>query len=178
MQSSHAGRNPGGWRRWWAHLLANCRDVRRCLPSSQAQALEKQVEHSEIRHLGELRICIEAGLSTEALWRGQTARQRAAELFSVLGVWDTEHNNGVLIYLLLAERRIEVLADRGLTHKLGSQTAFDDLVNALIPDLQREDFACALSKAIEQVGRLLSAHYPAEPGQRNDNELSNAIVLL
>lgn len=167
-----------GWRRWWPHFLAHARGARRCLKRGELQALEQQIEASEIRHLGELRICIESSLSPEGLWRGQTARQRAAELFSMLGVWDTEHNNGVLIYLLLAERRIEVLADRGLAHQPDAQAAFDNIVNTLLPDLQRDDFASALAKAIEQVGELLAKHYPAAHGERNDNELSNAIVLL
>lgn len=171
----HASR---GWRRWWSHFLAHARSARRCLKPDELQALEQQIEASEIRHLGELRICIESSLSPEGLWRGQTARQRASELFSMLGVWDTEHNNGVLIYLLLAERRIEVLADRGLALQPHSQAAFDTIVSSLLPDLRRDDFASALSKAIRQVGELLATHYPIAPGERNDNELSNAIVLL
>ena len=69
---------------------------------------------SERRHSGEIRVCVEAGLPLSYLWRDATARERAVTMFGKLRVWDTEHNNGVLIYLLLAEHAIEIVADRGL----------------------------------------------------------------
>lgn len=165
-------------RRWWTHVWVTTRHVSRYLSPQQRQALEERIRQSEIRHLGELRVCIEARLPSEALWRGETARQRASQLFSMLGVWNTEHNNGVLIYMLLAERRIEVLADRGLMQKLGSDAALKTLVDMLVPDLQNHCMDVALNKAIDQVGALLTTHFPAREGQSNTNELSDAIVVL
>jgi uncharacterized membrane protein len=104
-------------------------------------------------------------------------RQRAVALFSHLRVWDTAHNNGVLIYLLLAERRIEILADRGL-HARVDQAVWDDMAGRLSAALQAGRFEAGLALAVEEVGGLLKRHYPAEAGQVNLNELPDAVVLV
>ena len=111
--------------RWIRHLWLDATDARKWLSDDGLQRLEKAVQDSEARHMGELRLCVEAGLPVAALWHGTSSRDRAVSLFSHLRVWDTEHNNGVLIYLLLAERRIEILADRGLHEKVGKQVWLD-----------------------------------------------------
>jgi uncharacterized membrane protein len=87
-------------------------DVARALDAAALTRLEQHVATSETRHSGEIRLCVEAGLPLSYLWRNATARQRAVTMFGKLRVWDTEHNNGVLIYLLLAEHAIEIVADR------------------------------------------------------------------
>src|SRR5438552_2634778 len=89
-------------------------DARRALDGQALGRIEARVGESERGHSGEIRVCVEAGLPLSYLWRNATARERAVTLFGKLRVWDTAHNNGVLIYLLLAERRIEIVADRGL----------------------------------------------------------------
>ena len=101
-------------------------DTARALGADALARLEARVAASESRHSGEIRLCVEAGLPLSYLWRDATPRQRAVTLFGKLRVWDTEHNNGVLIYLLLAERAIEIVADRGLTRHV-SQTSWDNL---------------------------------------------------
>ena len=85
---------------------------------------------SERRHSGEIRVCVEAGLPLSYLWRGATARERAVTMFGKLRVWDTEHNNGVLIYLLLAEHRIEIVADRGLNRHVERRAVAGDHASA------------------------------------------------
>lgn len=160
------------------HLSLDVGDARRQLPEAARLRLEARVQASEARHLGELRVCIEASLSPSQLWQGVTARQRAVELFSHLRVWDTEHNNGVLIYLLLAEHRIEVLADRGLMHKLDEQDHWEKLVAQLSGQLQQQGLEAGLQTAIDQIGQLLQRHYPLVKGQANPNELPDSIVLL
>ncbi|MDE2594327.1 MAG: TPM domain-containing protein, partial [Burkholderiales bacterium] len=122
--------------------------------------------------------CIEAALPLGHLWRGVTARQRALEIFSELRVWDTEHNNGVLIYLLLAEHRIEVLADRGLMHKLNDADHWEKLVGQLSANLGQGGLEAGLQTAIDQIGQLLQRHYPLLKGQANPNELPDSIVLI
>ena len=104
------------------HLWLDAGDARRLLPADAQARLEAAVHASEARHLGELRLCVEAGLPWGALRRGLDARQRALDLFSALRVWDTAHNNGVLIYLLLADQRIEVVADRGVSAHVPPET--------------------------------------------------------
>ena len=82
--------------------------------------IEARVAASEKRHSGEIRVVVEAGLPFSYLRRGATPRERAVALFGKLGVWDTERNNGVLIYLLLAEHAIEIVADRGLNRAVAA----------------------------------------------------------
>jgi uncharacterized membrane protein len=89
-------------------------DARRALDEVALTRLQTRVQSSETRHRGEIRVCVEAGLPLSYLWRDATPRERALAMFGKLRVWDTEHNSGVLIYLLLAERAIEIVADRGL----------------------------------------------------------------
>ena len=97
------------------HRLLDDTDTRRALDDAAMQRLADRVRRSEARHSGEIRISVEAGLPLSYLWQGLSARDRAITLFGKLRVWDTEANNGVLIYLLLAEHAIEIVADRGLT---------------------------------------------------------------
>ncbi|MDP3172207.1 MAG: TPM domain-containing protein, partial [Polaromonas sp.] len=96
------------------HLWLDADDTRRAIPAAMLDRLQRRVAASEQRHSGEIRICVEAGLPLSYLWRGASARERAVTMFGKLRVWDTEHNNGVLIYLLLADHAIEIVADRGL----------------------------------------------------------------
>ena len=91
--------------------------LRRVLTPEVLQRLGQRVAASERRHTGQIRICAEGGLPLSYLWRGASARERAITQFGKLRVWDTEHNNGVLIYLLLAEHAIEIVADRGLAQR-------------------------------------------------------------
>ena len=164
--------------RWLRHLSLDVRDAQRQLPATARQQLEQSIAQSEARHLGELRICVEASLSPGQLWAGVTPRQRAIELFGQLGVWDTEHNNGVLIYLLLADRRIEVLADRGLMQKLDDADHWEKLVGQLTQQLAQSNMQQGLQTAVEQIGALLQKHYPLVKGQLNTNELPDSIVLI
>src|SRR6186713_2916244 len=96
------------------HRWLDERDAVRALGDGALQRLEARVHQSESAHHGEIRLCVEAGLPMSYLWKNLGARDRAIMMFSKLRVWDTEDNNGVLIYLLLAEHAIEIVADRGL----------------------------------------------------------------
>ncbi|MBI2732338.1 MAG: TPM domain-containing protein [Aquabacterium sp.] len=162
--------------RWARHIWLDAADARRLLGTDGLKRLEQAVRDSEARHLGELRVCVEAGLDAAALWRGVSARERAIELFSQLRVWDTEHNNGVLIYLLLAERRIEILADRGLHIRTDSAT-WQAITEQLAASLQSDQYEAGLAQAIHAVSDLLRQHFPLA-GRPNANELPDAIVLI
>src|SRR5574337_1968817 len=112
--------------RFFRHLWFDETHARRAVPPAMAERLKQRVAASEQRHSGQIRICVEAGLPPHLLWRDHTTRAlthaRALAVFSELRVWDTEHDNGVLIYLLLAERAIEIVADRGLARHVAPQT--------------------------------------------------------
>ena len=163
--------------RWARHLWLDAADARRALTPAGLQRLEQAVKDSESRHLGELRLCVEAGLPAAALWHGVSPRSRAIDLFSQLRVWDTEHNNGVLIYLLLADRRIEILSDRGL-HGRASTGDLQAIAASLSAALHAGQFEQGLTQAIHQVGALLKQHYPNAGQQARPNELPDAVTLI
>lgn len=164
--------------RWIRHAWMDADDARRTLTSAGLARLETRVRDSETRHRGELRVCIQAGLSLGELWRGVTPRDCAIELFSHLRVWDTEHNNGVLIYLLLADHRIEILADRGLTRHAPPEF-WRHLVDQLSGALRSGRFEEGLNEAIDEVDALMRRHYPlTHEHESNPNELSDTVVVM
>ena len=145
------------------------------------QALAQQVAASERSHSGEIRICIEAGLPNHYLLRADSTpaltRQRALAQFGKLRVWDTAQNNGVLIYLLLAERAIEVVADRGLNQHV-SPEAWQALVQRLSAALAEGQVEQGLTQAVGEVSALLAQHFALAPGAVNPNELPDQPVLV
>ena len=148
----------------------------RTAPPALIEQLTQAVATSELRHTGQVRICIEAGLPISYVWRGATARERALAMFSKLQVWDTEHNNGVLIYLLLAEHAIEIVADRGLARHV-PQSTWDTLSSQLGEALHAGRTADGLVQALAEVSALLEQHFPSAleaPGQPRRNELPDA----
>ena len=151
--------------------------VHRAIPPAMAERLAAQVRASETRHTGQIRLCVEAGLPSSYIWKGLGARERAHTLFGKLGVWDTEHNNGVLIYLLLSERAIEVLADRGLNAHISPDQwrALVERMGTAFRDGRPED---GLTEAIDEVTELLVRHFPRDSGAQGVNELPDAPVLL
>jgi uncharacterized membrane protein len=152
-------------------------DARRALDAAAMARLKAQVAASEAQHSGEIRICVEAGLPLSYLWRGASARQRAITLFGKLRVWDTEHNNGVLIYLLLAERAIEIVADRGLRRHV-PQAVWDGLLAGMRESFQQRRFEPGLAQAVDSVGDLLAQHFPLFPGESNPNELPDGVEVI
>jgi uncharacterized membrane protein len=158
------------------HRWLDGHDSHRAIPPDLLARLRQRVQASEARHSGEIRIYVEAGLPTSYLWRGLSARHRAVTLFGKLRVWDTEHNNGVLIYLLLADQAIEIVADRGLNQHM-SATQWHTLVarmGAAFKDARYED---GLTQALEEVSALLVSYFPLAAGERHDNELPDEPVL-
>jgi uncharacterized membrane protein len=151
-------------------------DRRRALDDAALQRLSARVATSELQHSGEIRVSVEAGLPMSYLLRGLRARDRAVMLFSKLRVWDTEHNNGVLIYLLLAERAIEIVADRGLTRHV-PQAHWDALVAGMREAFAQRQFEAGLNTAIDAVDGLLRQHFPLAPGEDNPNELPDVVDL-
>ncbi len=150
--------------------------VRRAVPPALLARLAQRVAASEQRHGGEIRICVEGGLPNSYIWRGATARERAVAMFSKLRVWDTEKNCGVLIYLLLAEHAIEIVADRGITRHV-PHTHWQSLVQAMGSAFREGRFEDGLTQALEEVSALLVAHFPLAEGEVGPNELPDAPVV-
>ena len=166
-----------GWRRIWRHLWCDERHVRRVLPADAQQRLAERVAASERRHTGEVRFCIEAALPVSYLRREAPARERALMLFAKLGVWDTAQRNGVLIYLLLADHAIEIVADRGLNQRV-TVAEWAAIAERMAGAFQGERYEDGLTQALEEVSALLVAHFPADESAPNPNELPNHPVML
>lgn len=160
------------WLRLLRHRWLDERDALRALGPGALARLASRVQASETRHTGEIRLCVEAGLPWSYLWRRASARERAVAMFGKLRVWDTELNNGVLIYLLLAEHRIEIVADRGLSRQV-APGQWQGVVAGMKQAFSRGDFELGLMQAVDAVEELLVLHFPAEPGQVNPNELAD-----
>jgi uncharacterized membrane protein len=157
-------------RRILTHLWFDEHDARRMLGHKALASLTEQVRQSEQVHDGEIRLCIEAGLPLPLLWRGVTARQRAHQIFGELRVWNTEHNNGVLVYLLLAEHAIEIVADRGLRLPLAEQR-WPEIIQATQSAFERGEFERGLGYAVSAVTQVLQETFPATEAGRAINEL-------
>ena len=124
--------------------------------------LERAVAASESLHTGQIRLCVEGGLPYSYIWRGASARERAVGLFGKLRSWDTEHNNGVLIYLLLADHAIEIIADRAAARAI-SQSTWDALVQDMQQSFQRQAYAEGMEQTLQRVSALLIEHFPRDP---------------
>ena len=163
--------------RLWRHRWIDATDVRRALPPDALQRLGERVAASERRHSGEVRICVEAGLPWSYIRRGAPARERAITMFGKLRVWDTAHNNGVLIYLLLAEHAIEIVADRGIDAHV-SAAEWAAMARRMADAFREGRFEDGITQALEEVSALLVAHFPLAEGEADRNELPDEPVVV
>ena len=168
------------WRRTLGRILRHRwldeSDTARATPPDLLERLARRVAASENRHSGEVRIYVEAGLPLSYLLRDATPRERALAIFGKLRVWDTEHNNGVLIYLLLAEHAIEIVADRGLNSRV-DQGEWQRIVERMGSAFHEGRFEDGLTQALAEVSALLVAHFPLRQGEANPNELPDQPVV-
>ena len=158
------------WARILKHRWHDESDVRRVLGPAALDRIGARVSASERGHSGEIRVCVEAGLPLSYLWRDAAPRERALAMFGKLRVWDTAHNNGVLIYLLLAERSIEIVADRGLSRHVPREH-WQQVAQGMSADFKAGRFEEGLGQAIDAVHDLLCQHYALQPDAANPNEL-------
>ena len=161
--------------RWFDNLRATPLLTRRRFPGHVLQAIEKAITTVEARHAGEIRFVIETALDFGALRAGCTPRQRAVELFGRLGVWDTADNNGVLIYVLMAERDVEIIADRGIAAHVAA-AEWETVCHAMEIHFRAGRFREGSLAGVEAVGALLAKHFPHRGGDRN--EQPNRPVVL
>ncbi len=160
------------WLRILKHRWLDETDARRALGEAALQRLEAQVKEAERLHRGEIRICVEAGLPLSYLWRDAAPRERAITMFGKLRVWDTEQNSGVLIYLLLAENAIEIVADRGLNQHV-SEAQWRELLQGMAAQFKAGRFEEGLAATVDAVSALLTQHFAVDGASPNPNELPN-----
>jgi uncharacterized membrane protein len=157
--------------RWWDE-----RDADRVLPEAALQRIEARVAASETGHSGEIRVVVEAGLPLSYLWQDLAPRDRAITLFGKLRVWDTEANNGVLVYLLLAEHAIEIVADRGLNRHVDA-AHWQTLIAPMREAFRQGRFEPGLADAVAAIDTLLRSHHPLDGQQANPDELPNRPLM-
>lgn len=162
--------------RWIRHLFLDDLAMRRAFPAAALEAIARAVAEQEKRHRGELRVAIEGGLPIQALVAGRTAHERALEQFARLRVWDTEDNAGVLVYLLLADHRVEIVADRGIHARVGA-AAWETICGAMQREFAAGRFEAGMRAGLSSISDLLAQHFPAQAGD-NPNELPDKPVLL
>jgi uncharacterized membrane protein len=161
--------------RFWRHLLTDHRTARRVFPPATLNRIQRAIADGERRHVGQVCFAVEAALPLSLVLQHETPRARALETFARLRVWDTEHNSGVLVYVLLADKDVEIVADRGIHREVG-EAAWRDICQTMESAFGEGRFEEGAVAGIEAVSALLARHFPrAEAG---GNELSDQPVIL
>ncbi|HET8899460.1 MAG TPA: TPM domain-containing protein [Rhodanobacteraceae bacterium] len=153
---------------WWA--------LPRRFPARVLGEIAAAIKQGESRHLGEIRFAVESRLPWWGLLDGLDARQRARDCFARLGVWDTRHNTGILIYVLLAERRIEIVADRGITARVDA-AEWRAICQGIERGYARSNWREGSLAGVQAVNELLARHFPAD-GIDNPDELGDQPIIL
>lgn len=149
--------------------------VKWCFSSQALKHIEQAIAKSEQSHAGEIRFVVEAGLHPLEILFKKSPRKRAIELFGRFNIWDTAQNNGVLIYLLLADRDVEIVADRGINQFVGNQ-GWDKICSDMEVLFRRGEFEAGVLQGIAEVGALLAQHFPIQ--KSDENELPNRPIIM
>lgn len=164
-----------GIKRISKHLLANRWRVRRAFSRHALASIEQAIKASEATHAGQIRFVVEGALDGAPLFRHQSARERALDVFSQLRIWDTAQNNGVLIYLLLADRNVEIIADRGIDAKVGS-AGWEEICTTMKAEFSKANFEGGAIKGIQAATQHLAMHFPKNGA--SENELPDAPLVI
>lgn len=162
-------------RRLWRHLNSTSAKGRAAFPPEALRVIERTIAEGEAVHNAEVQMIVEARLPPSQAWDGVTARARAAELFSHYRLWDTQDNCGILVYVNLAERRVEIIADRGVAPLL-SQQEWDAVCSGMTAGFARGVYADSVLAALAELHATLQARFPRRGPSRN--ELGNRPVVL
>ena len=157
------------------HIFTTKLQLKQAFPKAVLREIESAIQASETRHSGELRFAVEAALDPVQVFKGESPRTRAVGLFSNLRIWDTEHNCGLLIYVLLADRAVEIVADRGIHAKVGD-AEWTRICHQMESAFRGNDFRGGVLSGIQAVTQHLLEHFPIKDGDQN--ELSNRPVVL
>jgi uncharacterized membrane protein YgcG len=164
-------------KRLFKHFFTTPLQVRRAFSEAVRKAIEEAIATSELHHRGEVRFVVEGSLDVLPLLRDLSARQRAVQLFSQLGMWDTEQNTGVLVYVLFAEKRLEIVADRGIA-ALVAQAEWDAISASISAAFRDGQFEAGAVAGVQRITALLAMHFPPASGGGNPDELPNRVILL
>src|SRR5947208_16607024 len=155
--------------RFGRHLVTDHWSARRAFPPTVMKRIEAAIAGGELKHGGQLRFVVESALPMGQVIRGETPRERALEVFSRLRIWDTEENCGVLIYLLLADRDVEIIADRGIHRKVGDE-AWQAICQRMEAAFRAGNYVDGVIQGVNELSAVLARHFPRAGG--GPNELS------
>jgi uncharacterized membrane protein len=161
--------------RFFKHMFSHPWQVKSHFSAEALRNIEKAIAASEKAHAGEIRFVVEAGLHPLEVLYKKTPKKRAIELFGRLNIWDTEYNNGVLIYLLLADRDVEIVGDRGIHQHLG-KAGWEDICREMEALFRKGEFEAGVLQGIEHISAVLQKHYPQNGASKN--EISNKPLIL
>lgn len=159
------------------HLVTGQSVVKRAFPSDTLNTIKQTIAHSEATHDGEIVFAVEASLDLSLLLKNHSSRERAIDVFSLLRVWDTEQNNGVLIYLLMADHSVEIIVDRGI-HTRVEQVEWEAACDIMETAFGQGQFEQGILTGIDAITRVLQQYFPADSADKRKNELSNSPVVL
>jgi len=169
---------PSRWARLWRHLWVTDWQLRRALPPGALDHLQSTIAAGEELHTAQVRFIVEADLDLLAVWRGQTPRERALELFAQYHLWDTAANNGVLVYVQFADRAVEIIADRGCNGRV-SASEWGAVARGIRDAFATGRYIAGAVAGLEVVSVLLARQFPRGPGDVSEaNELPDRPVLL
>jgi uncharacterized membrane protein YgcG len=157
------------------HLWSHSRKVEKCFSKEDLAAITNAIRDSEAQHSGQICFAVEGALDTLALLKDLSPRDRAIEVFTNLRVWDTEHNNGVLIYILLADHAVEIIADRGI-HSNADASAWDVICHEIESKFALNEYQAGILSGIEMVSQLLQSQFPGKSS--SNNEIPDTPVLM
>lgn len=164
------------WTRFFRHLATDHGSARRAFPASTLSRIEAAIAEGERHHRGQVRVAIEASLPLARVLKGVSPRARALEAFSELSVWDTEENCGVLVFLLLADRDVEIVADRGIHARVGAN-AWEQICREMEAAFRERRFEEGIAAGIAKINSLLAEHFPRTRAA-GENELPDRPIVF
>ena len=161
--------------RWWRHLATDDARIQRLFGRDGLGRIERAVAEGERTHRGQVRFAVEAALPLRRVLQGLTPRERALEVFALSRTWDTEENSGVLVYVLIADRDVEIVADRGIHRRVGDST-WQQVCRTMEAAFRDGKFVEGAEAGMREISRILAQHFPATG--EGPNELPDKPLVL
>jgi len=164
-----------GLGRFLRHVVSGSWSINHAFPAHAMQGITREIRATEATHQGQIVFAVQACLDPWEIARGKSGRERALEVFSELRIWDTEHNNGVLVFLLLADHDVEIVADRGIHVRCGAKV-WEEICRKMEAEFRAGRFEEGVELGVHAIGEHLARHYPGD--DTNPNELPDRPVVL
>lgn len=165
------------FKRLWRHWQYPRRRVEKCFPTADLERISRNIGLSEQQHGGQIRFVVESRYATSEILSNLDPHTRALQWFGQLGVWDTEHNSGVLVYVSFADRVVEIVADRGISHKV-PQEKWQQICDLMRDTFRQAQYIEGLEKGLQETGRVLREYFPRDAGAVYHDDLDNDVMMV